>query len=116
MGALAQGLGRRLQQLRKASGLTQEKLAALAGIDPKYMGSIERGEKSVSLEVLERLICALKIEPYEPFLFALKGRKSPEKAEEETLVNLIRHSEKDARPLLIHLAEGVLRWVQRRKR
>lgn len=116
MGALRQGLGRRLQQIRKAAGLTQEQLARHADLDAKYLGSIERGEKSVSLEVLERLVVALKVEPYEPFLFSLKTRKPADKADEEALLNLVRHSDKSARPMLIHLSETVLRWIDSRKK
>jgi transcriptional regulator with XRE-family HTH domain len=116
MGALREGLGRRLQYLRKSAGLTQEQLARQAQVDPKYLGSIERGEKSVSLEVLERLVNTLKVEPYEPFLFSLKGRKEAEKADEETLLHLIRRGDKSARSMLIHLSETILRWAESRKR
>ena len=116
MAALRKGLGIRLKQLRAAAGLTQEKLASRAKIDPKYLGAIERGEKSVSLEMLEKLILTLKVEPYEPFLFSLSERRRPEKIEEEVLLNMIRHSDRSARPLLIHLMENILHWAQTRKR
>lgn len=115
MAALRKGLGLRLKQLREAAGLTQEKLASMAKVDAKYLGAIERGEKSVSLEMLEKLILTLKVEPYEPFLFSLSARRRPEKIDEEALLNMIRHSDRSARPLLIHLVESILQWSRRRK-
>jgi transcriptional regulator with XRE-family HTH domain len=35
--------GRELRRLRTASGLSQSELAARAGIDPSYLGRVERG-------------------------------------------------------------------------
>jgi XRE family transcriptional regulator, regulator of sulfur utilization len=111
MGALREGLGRRVHQLRKSAHLTQEQLAGLVGVDPKYLGNIERGEKSASLEVIEKLIEALKIEPYELLLFSLKGRKPTlEKLDEDVLLNLIRRSDKSVRTLLVFIVEQVLSW------
>lgn len=49
---VAQRVGRTIRQLRLAEGLTQKELADRAGVDPSYIGKIERGEK---LKVLERL-------------------------------------------------------------
>lgn len=115
MGALQDGLGRRLQQLRKNARLTQEQLAGAANIDPKYLGSVERGEKSPSLEVLERLILALKVEPYEPFLFSLGRRKAIERSGDDALLALIRNSDPSAKILVMHLAESVLNWAQGKK-
>ena len=37
--------GRRLRRLREAAGLTQEELAARAGLTPKGVGALERGER-----------------------------------------------------------------------
>ncbi len=37
--------GKKLRQLREASGLTQEELAERAGLTPKGVGALERGER-----------------------------------------------------------------------
>ena len=47
--------GRRLRELREASGLSQELLAHEAGLDRTYISSIERGQRNISLENIERL-------------------------------------------------------------
>ncbi|OXS00880.1 helix-turn-helix domain-containing protein, partial [Shewanella algae] len=41
--------GQRVRTLRKIKGLSQESMAALAGLDRSYMGHIERGEKNITL-------------------------------------------------------------------
>lgn len=55
--------GRCLQRNRKAAGLSQEALAQLAALDRSYVGSVERGERNISLENICRLARALRISP-----------------------------------------------------
>ena len=55
--------GRRLRQLRKAKGLSQEALAELAGLDRTYVSSCERGRRNVGLLNIVRLAEALEINP-----------------------------------------------------
>lgn len=58
---LPKTLGKRIQKLRKNSGLTQEELAEKIGISRAYMGFIEQGRYSASLEVLEKIAKVLRI-------------------------------------------------------
>ena len=55
--------GRRIVQLRKECGLSQEGLALRAGLDRSYMGRIERGEQSVSLDKIWEIADALGTTP-----------------------------------------------------
>lgn len=54
-------LGRRIKQIRKRQGLTQEMLAEQAGISAQYVSNIERGKENPTLDLLLRLADALKI-------------------------------------------------------
>jgi transcriptional regulator with XRE-family HTH domain len=56
--------GRRIRAIRKTARLPRERLAERAGINPNYLGEIERGEKWPSLEVLDSLSEALNVEVY----------------------------------------------------
>lgn len=58
---IKQKFGLRLKELRKAKGLSQEKLANLAEIDRTYLPTIEKGQRNVSIEVIEKLAVALEI-------------------------------------------------------
>jgi transcriptional regulator with XRE-family HTH domain len=55
--------GARLKRLRQGAGLSQEQLAQLASLDRSYVGSVERGERNVSLENICCLARALKVPP-----------------------------------------------------
>lgn len=54
-----------LRWFRYKENLTQEKLAELSNLNPKYISDLERGKYSPSLAKIESLANALNIEPYE---------------------------------------------------
>lgn len=62
--------GQRVKYLRKNKGLSQEEMAALAGIDRSYMGHIERGEKNITLTKIYQISDALGIDVADLFLRA----------------------------------------------
>lgn len=66
---LAQRLafGHRIRELRRAVGLSQEQFAHVAGLDRTYVGSVERGERNVSLDNIYRLALALRVEARDLF-------------------------------------------------
>lgn len=51
-----------LYAARKARGLTQERLGELASLHPTYVSSVERGERNVSIDSMERLARALGLD------------------------------------------------------
>lgn len=58
---LPKALGKKIQKIRKNTGMTQEDVAYKIGISRAYMGYIEQGRYSPSLEVLEKIARVLKI-------------------------------------------------------
>ena len=54
--------GKRVREVRKSKGISQEKLAEMAGIDRSYMGNIERGEKNITLKKAYEICDALDID------------------------------------------------------
>lgn len=65
---VAEVFGRRLRELREGAKLTQVELAAAVDLDPKHIGTLERGEKTPSFDAVERLAKVLKVHYYELFL------------------------------------------------
>ena len=95
-------LGKRIKEERLKLGLTQERLAEDISISPAYLGQIERGERSVTLDKLIPLANRLGVTV--DFLLAdyisssedsslnlikqlLSGRSA---AEKELVVNMIK--------------------------
>lgn len=78
MGELRINLGKRVQAMRGARRWTQEELGRKAGLGPKYIGVIERGEKA-SFEAVEKLAKAFDIECYELFVPVTRRTESMEK-------------------------------------
>ena len=59
--------GSQVRSLREQAGLSQEALAARAGIHRTYMGGVERGERNPCLRNILRLAEALGVAPAELF-------------------------------------------------
>lgn len=68
--AIRKRFARRVRKLREATGLTQEKFAAEAGLDRAYYGRIERGLGNVTLDTIETIARGLGVEPWELLWFA----------------------------------------------
>jgi transcriptional regulator with XRE-family HTH domain len=56
-----ESFGWNVRQLRKAQNLSQEELAEKAGLHRTYIGSVERGERNISLENILALARALNV-------------------------------------------------------
>lgn len=54
-------LGKRIRAERRKKDLTQEKLAEMAEISDSFMGHIERGGRTLSIETLAKLANALDL-------------------------------------------------------
>ena len=61
-------IGKRIQELRKRQGLSQEQVAAKAEINSNYLSRIECGKENPTLDMLIKLANALKIEIWEMFI------------------------------------------------
>jgi transcriptional regulator with XRE-family HTH domain len=60
---VVQLLGENVRHYRKLKGMTQEQLAAEAGMERSYVSDLERGTRNPSVLALGRLAGALNIEP-----------------------------------------------------
>ncbi|MBN1365419.1 MAG: helix-turn-helix transcriptional regulator [Syntrophaceae bacterium] len=53
--------GNKVREERLKQNLSQEELASRAGVHRTYIGMIERAEKNITLENIEKLALALKL-------------------------------------------------------
>ena len=71
VGERRRAFGERVRELRRVRGLSQEALAEHAGLHRTYVGSVERGERNVSLDNIHALADALEVAA--PDLLAAPG-------------------------------------------
>ena len=59
--------GKRVAELRRKAGLSQEHFAFKCDVDRTYIGTIERGEKSPTLNTIDKISYSLGISKSELF-------------------------------------------------
>lgn len=64
-GDLQRRLGRNIRAYREARGLSQEAFADEVGVHRTYMGGVERGERNLTLQSVERFAAIIKVDPLE---------------------------------------------------
>ncbi|MBT3210249.1 MAG: helix-turn-helix transcriptional regulator [Bacteroidetes bacterium] len=64
---IKQKFGTKVKELRLKKELSQEAFAFKADIDRTYISSIEKGERNVSLTIIEKIAKALEIKITELF-------------------------------------------------
>lgn len=112
--ALAKVIGERLRATRKKQGLSQEELAHRSNTHPTYVGQIERGEKNITIDTLEKITKALNISLEELFRFSSLNNDLDEKIVQ--LNNLLLSVSEEDRDSLIKVINVLLDWKVRTNR
>ena len=58
---IQQSFGLKVQQLRKATGMSQEKFALSIGMDRTYLASVEAGKRNISINNIKKIADGLSI-------------------------------------------------------
>ena len=56
-------VGVNLRRLRNALGVSQDEFADIASLHRTYIGAVERGERNITLDTLQRIADALNVDP-----------------------------------------------------
>lgn len=65
VGRLRRVIAQNVRRLRKAKGFSQESFADACGLHRTYVGAIERAERNVSVDNIERMADALGLDGWE---------------------------------------------------
>jgi transcriptional regulator with XRE-family HTH domain len=99
-------LGQRLRALRKQRGLSQERLGERSSLSGKFIGEVERGEKSISIDSLYHVAVALDV-PLRQLTDVRPGRRATVPSEEAERIFALVAGHR--RPSDIRRAHEVLR-------
>jgi transcriptional regulator with XRE-family HTH domain len=66
-------VARNVRRLRVRQGISQEKLAADAGIDRAYLGGLERQTENPTVDLLDKVAAALSVSIWELFVRPAPG-------------------------------------------
>ncbi len=100
-------LGARIKELRKKRGLTQETLSEIIEIDPKHLSRIEVGKSYPSLQTLDKISNALKVELKDFFEFNQKVRNMKEF--NKNVQNLLKETTPAMIPLILKVLRAIIR-------
>ena len=110
-GLLRKHLGQRIRQLRNARGWTQQELADRAELDYKYLGAIERGERNVTVDNIEKVAAGFDLEVHQLFLFSSAGEALPDQRMTEAKIrDLLKHSGSDRKLLMWRVLRELATW------
>ena len=67
--------GKTVAKFRKQIGISQEELAFRCGVHRTYIGALERGEKSPTLNTIEKIAAGLEVKIIDLFNFCFPCHK-----------------------------------------
>ncbi|MBF4457743.1 MULTISPECIES: helix-turn-helix domain-containing protein [unclassified Pseudoclavibacter] len=65
VGELQRSVGKNIRRIRLSRGISQEALGDVVGLHRTYIGSVERGERNITLQTLEGMAELLGVPPME---------------------------------------------------
>ncbi|MCS7464517.1 helix-turn-helix domain-containing protein [Paenibacillus doosanensis] len=106
-------VGKRIREIRKAQGLSQNALAERCGFTFSYIGGVERAEKNISLLNLEKIADGLGVGVHQFFVYSYQYEHLPsnEKIIQEIVAMLVQHDDQT-----IEMAKNILTEVLRHSR
>ena len=96
----------RLYELRRARGLSQQKLADLAGCSKMHVSGVERGTREFSLSLMRRIAEVFGVAPGD----LLSEADNPHRLadpDEIQLIETYRHAQADDKPKILRVAETI---------
>lgn len=113
--SIAEYVGVRIRMLRKSKNYTQEQLGEKAGLPQPYIGALERAERNISLETLERVLDALDCPANEFFRPYTGDHMEDDGWARETILDslyemLVKRPEHDVE-MIQHLVQSILNTI-----
>lgn len=106
-------IGKRIRYYRLLKGLSQEQLALLAGLNPAFVGHLERGLKSPTVTTLQKIVNALEITFEELFSEAKKEEFSKKEQAIEKIVLSVRELDEDEITRISDIVKDIVKLIRK---
>lgn len=107
MADLVHLLGERIRFLRRERNLSQEQLGELAELHTNYIGQVERGEKNVTVESLEKIAAGLRVSLEELFRYIDPMKREDDLAQIHYLLSSRSNQDK---AMVLKMIQSVFDW------
>jgi len=108
---LLEQIGVKVKGFRNKKNLTQEDLAEKSGLHPTYIGSVERGERNLTVESLDKIAKGLGCDIRD--LFERRKTKRYPTLQEKVageIMQLLRRKDEKTLQLATQVVRDVVRW------
>lgn len=113
MAEVVKRLGERIRRMRKAKGLSQDQLAELSGLHTNYVGQVERGEKNLTIETLQKVVEGLDTSLEELFRFLGPMERKDALGQ---IVEMLAERPTSDQMMALNVLKTVLDWEQKKNR
>ncbi len=105
MADTSEQLGKRIRELRKQKGLTQEQLGESSGVGSKYISQVERTGANVTLGLADNIAGGLEVELKDLFDFDHKAEDAKLRSE---LISLVESADGEKLQTLHRVIRAIL--------
>ncbi|MCM3388172.1 helix-turn-helix domain-containing protein [Ureibacillus chungkukjangi] len=110
MDNLVKLVGLNIKEIRKIKKMTQEELAEKSGLQTSYLAGVERGDRNITLQTLEKIVLGLEVSPSYIFNFERLDTNERHFEKEELsllLFNLIENKNEGEIRLLLNIGKEI---------
>ncbi|MBT9586811.1 helix-turn-helix transcriptional regulator [bacterium] len=112
MPTLAEVIGRHIRRFRRDHAMTQQGLARRIGVNASFIGPLEKGQKSPSLQTIERLSQVFSVPMYTFFI----DDEADDRAAIDRIRALVGSRSAEERDFLLKTLEEMVKLLRRRPR
>ncbi|RNC96138.1 helix-turn-helix domain-containing protein [Lysinibacillus halotolerans] len=117
MDSLMKLVGINIKNIRRSKKMTQEELAEKCGLQTSYLAGVERGDRNITLQTLEKIIEGLEEVPARIFNFEalnLDEKYLQKKDLSMLLFNLLENKNEDEIRLILKLANEIFNTFKKK--
>lgn len=110
MDSLVKLVGSNIKEIRKLKKLTQEELAEKCGLQTSYLAGIERGDRNITIQTLEKITEGLEEAPSSIFKFDTLNYNNKFYEKKELIMilqNLIEDKSEEEVRLVLNIANEI---------